>query len=269
MVLNLVFMLNTPSLWYQIILIVSERRDPSTGQVRNANSQNNWQIHIRSKLSFQITTDMQCQSYVCLPMISLRALQWGSQVAVTLLMKLNNNADLVIGTDYSLNSTKITWSSNIQVSVVGHALCVWLQSLVPRDKFQWTTRVALENIQSCNDTVSVYPQHPNSSNLAPSTAPVLLKYYRSPCWNNVSECEGAPYSEDQHVYMYWGGEIVQHPKTSADQHIPEHQNATSEPAKRIIKCIGFTISWWLILTHDQYSMAGDVWKLAIETYNTH
>jgi hypothetical protein len=189
MALYLVLVFNTPSPLYQNFHFVLGQIDPASGPVRNAKSQNNWPIHFSSILSFKIIPDMECQSYVCLPVICLYALQWGCHVAVISLMKSNNNTDLVIGTHQSVNSTKITWSSNIQADSVSHALRILLLSLVPLIKFQWTTRVALANKPRCTDMVSVHPHLSNSSNLACSMAPALLKYDKAIILNKSSECE--------------------------------------------------------------------------------
>jgi hypothetical protein len=108
------------------------------------------------------------------------------------------------------------------------------------------------------------PPLPNSRNPAGVMAPPPLKRQKSTLLNKSSTSNCAPSTQTLPQRKSSGDQHVPPPNASADQNIPQHQNATFEVAKIFMEAIVFTKTLWPILSDDKYLMVEETRKLAID-----
>jgi len=91
-------------------------------------------------------------------------------------------------------------------------------------------------------------------------APALLKCPKSA----IDICGKSDVVQPLPLPKAGGDNKVSRPKAGGDHNVPQHQMATFEVVKLLMKVIVFTRTPWSIISDDKYSIIDESWKLAIE-----
>jgi len=156
-----------------------------------------------------------------------------------------------------------TWSTDIGEDDFDHQQELLPLGLVYRDKLLRTTRVLLQNKRSHVDTFVACPLLSNSRKSLGSMAPPLLKHQKSALLNTSSKSDRVLSSQTLPQSKWSGHQDVPHLKARADSHVPQHQKATVEVARRFMEAFLFMKTPWAILFDDKYTMLEEGLNLAI------